>query len=363
MKRVKSTTSDPKPRHSYSLVVRGTSDVRVGPILAVPAVLTDLGVKPKRAFAKAGVDFELFRDPEQRIGLDAVGRLFETCAALTDCSHFGLLVGARFDLKAMGSLGYLMCNSATVGDALRSLLLHLHLHDRGAAPVLLACGPSSLLLGYSIYRHGMPAIGHIYDAAIAIGYKILRELCSSPWHPMHVQFSYRRPDSTAPYRQLFRSRVLFEAEVSGIVFASTVLEKPIDGADANLHSILAKTIREEETRLSMGFAEQVERVLHQMVLSGIATADSIARLFGIHERTLRRRLAQEGKNLQQLINEARFELAQQLLQNTGLPVTEIAAALQYKDANAFSRAFRSWANLSPTQWRVRRRLRDQSIEQ
>jgi AraC-like DNA-binding protein len=33
-------------------------------------------------------------------------------------------------------------------------------------------------------------------------------------------------------------------------------------------------------------------------------------------------------------------------------VAEIATALRYDDANAFSRAFRKWAMLSPTQWRA-----------
>ncbi len=81
--------------------------------------------------------------------------------------------------------------------------------------------------------------------------------------------------------------------------------------------------------------------------------EAVGRLFAIHERTLRRRLEKERKNLQQLVNEARFELAQQLLQNTCLSVSAIATALRYDDANAFSRAFRNWANLSPTQWRAR----------
>ncbi|MCB1933150.1 MAG: helix-turn-helix domain-containing protein [Candidatus Accumulibacter sp.] len=54
-----------------------------------------------------------------------------------------------------------------------------------------------------------------------------------------------------------------------------------------------------------------------------------------------------------MITQARFELAKQLLQNADLSVAEIAAALHYEDPNAFSRAFRSWAALSPTQWRAR----------
>ena len=168
-----------------------------------------------------------------------------------------------------------------------------------------------------------------------------------------MQFSRSSPTNTAPYRRVFNSCVLFDAEVSGIVFASSWLEKPIEGADATLHGILAKAIWEEEAKIAMSFAEEVERVLHQLVLSGTATADSVARLFGIHERTLRRRLENEGKNLLQLINATRFELAKQLLDNTSLSVMEIAAALRYADTAAFSRAFRNWAGLSPTQWRSR----------
>jgi hypothetical protein len=81
---------------------------------------------------------------------------------------FGLLAGARFDLGGLGPIGRLMRNEATVGDALRSLVLHLHLHDRGATLLLLAPEPGSALLGYSIYNHDMPAIGQAYDAVVAM---------------------------------------------------------------------------------------------------------------------------------------------------------------------------------------------------
>lgn len=362
MKRSKAKTSGQELADPHRLITRNNADVRIGPIFAIPALLTEFGIAPQRAFSKAGVDLGLFQDPDQRLGFDAVGRLLETCATLTNCGHFGLLVGARFDLKGFGAMGYLIRNSPTVGDGLRSLLLHLHLHDKGAAPVLLTLESSCVVLGYSIYRHGTPATEHIYDAAIAIAHKIMRELCGSTWHPIRVQFSYRRPTRTAPYRQLFGASVQFDADVSGILFATSWLEKPIEGADATLHGIVAKAIREEEAKHPMSFTEQVEQVLHQMVLSGTATADSIAHLFGIHERTLRRRFEQEGKNLRKLINETRFELAQQLLQNTRIPVTEIAAALQYAEATAFSRAFRTWAGLSPREWRTRQRAKDQPME-
>jgi AraC-like DNA-binding protein len=96
----------------------------------------------------------------------------------------------------------------------------------------------------------------------------------------------------------------------------------------------------------------VERVLHQLLLSGHGTAEAVARQFGISQRTLRRRLDAEGKSFQALVNRTRHELACQLLRNTQMPVTHIAAALQYADTNAFSRAFRQWAGCTPTAWRA-----------
>ena len=289
--------------------------------------------------------------------LEDIGRLFDTCVRLTDCDHFGLLVGARFDLGGFGPLGLLLRNSASVGDALRSLLLHLHLHDRGAAPVLLAPSPSTVLLGYSVYRRETSAIPQIYDAALAIAHRILRELCGSSWKPRRVQFSYRRPRNTTPYTQVFQSPVHFEAAVSGIKFASTYLQRPIEGADPALYQDLVMTINEAEAKGGMSFCDKVQGVLHQMVLSGSSSAATVARLFGIHERTLRRRLADEGKNLHELVQQTRFELAQQLLENTEIPVTGIATALRYEDPNAFSRAFRGWAGRSPRQWRFDRKDR------
>jgi AraC-like DNA-binding protein len=81
----------------------------------------------------------------------------------------------------------------------------------------------------------------------------------------------------------------------------------------------------------MSFAERVEGVLHRRVFGNTALADAVARLFGLSERALRRRLNEEGKNLMQLVNAVRFDLAGQLLDNTGLPISEIATALHSTD--------------------------------
>ena len=127
------------------------------------------------------------------------------------------------------------------------------------------------------------------------------------------------------------------------MFEASWLDHAIAGADPGLRALVMQAIRQASADSTMGFADVVRGALHQMVLSGTSSAANVALLFGIHERTL-----------QQLVSQTRFELAKQLLENTELPLSEIASALRYADAAVFSRAFRDWSKTSPSAWRARR---------
>lgn len=327
-------------------------DIRVSPLLAIPALLTAKGIDPALAFARARVDARLFEHPDNRISFNAGGRLLAVCADLANCSHFGLLLGERFDLRGLGTVGELMRHSADVGEALNVLLRHFHLHDRGAAPVMLTPDSSSVLLGYSIFRHDVEGVSQIHATAIAVALKFVRELCGPAFTPLRVQFAHGRPRSVAPYGRLFRSNVVFDADISAIVFDSSWLSRPLEAADPAVRHRCQQAILEAEALGPIRFGERVDSALHQLVLSGDASSATVAALFDVHERTLRRLLREEGKSLRELVSRTRCELARQLLSNTVIPVSEIAAALHYDDPNAFSRAFRNWANLSPAQWRA-----------
>jgi transcriptional regulator GlxA family with amidase domain len=58
-----------------------------------------------------------------------------------------------------------------------------------------------------------------------------------------------------------------------------------------------------------------------------------------------------------LLAEVRLERAQALLRRGGMQNEEIARALGFDDASAFSRAFKSWTGFSPRHYRDRQRAR------
>ena len=102
-------------------------------------------------------------------------------------------------------------------------------------------------------------------------------------------------------------------------------------------------------------AEQVRRALRTMIRDGRGSATAISDLMSIPTRTLHRLLAAQSTTFRKILEEVRYEFARQLLTDTDMTTTEIAEALDYADASAFTRAFRRWTNSPPAAWRARMR--------
>ena len=81
------------------------------------------------------------------------------------------------------------------------------------------------------------------------------------------------------------------------------------------------------------------------------TIDALARAFHTSASTLRRRIADSGITLGELVREVRLETALTLLQSSALPVGDIAARCGYGSHSRFSAAFRSRFGLAPSELR------------
>jgi AraC-like DNA-binding protein len=80
---------------------------------------------------------------------------------------------------------------------------------------------------------------------------------------------------------------------------------------------------------------------------------AVAVEMGLHPRTLRRRLADEGETFEHLRDDVRFAVARELIELTGIPISEVADFLGFSSLAVFSRAFRRWSGASPLEWRRR----------
>jgi AraC-like DNA-binding protein len=108
----------------------------------------------------------------------------------------------------------------------------------------------------------------------------------------------------------------------------------------------------KEGRARKSILGQVKWVLKRLLSGSRPDLLMIAKELGMSERTLQRRITEEGTTFRQLLNETRHELVRQYLDNASVEITEAAFLIGYEDPNSFYRAFRSWEGKTPAEWRA-----------
>jgi len=92
---------------------------------------------------------------------------------------------------------------------------------------------------------------------------------------------------------------------------------------------------------------QVQRVIEAELPAGNPYSENVARTLGMSERTLRRRLKQEGASFQQTLDRVRHQLAERLLRIEALTLKETTFRLGFSDVSAFRKAYRRWTGFAP----------------
>jgi len=325
--------------------------VRVSGIAAIPAVLEQLGARPDDVLAAAQVDRSVFDDESNSIGFATVGHLVRECVARTGCEHFGVLVGQHGGPKSFGLIGLAMRHTANVHSALTMLATYIHLYYGGQTLTLEEHGDVAVM-SYAITSPGVEAVDQIEDGALAIFFNVLRSLCGPDWLPLEVRFAHRRPKNVRPFIRAFQTTLTFDAERSALVMSSHWLRRSLTSVDAELESLLRQQIENLKQSRGKSFPDAVRDVLRTALLAGHANADYVADMFSMHRRTLNRHLSASGVTFAELVDEGRFEISRRMLEYSDLDVKQIAAALDYADASAFTRAFKRWSGTTPVAWRT-----------
>ena len=346
------------PSHGLALPKAGLRELpvlegslRVGPLVGVPALLEALGVDLVGVIGPLGLVETLFCDAENMIAFPILGQLLQACATRTGCPHFGLLLGQGAGPECLGLIGQLLPHAPDVGTALRSLVLNLHLHDRGAAPLLSLEGEMAML-SYLIYRQG-EGTDQINDGAMAICLNIMRSLCGPAWLPSEVLFAHRQPEDIAPFRRCFQAPLRFDREQTALVFPAQWLNQALPGANPARRQEIEQRIVALANLSQTDLVGRLRCTLRTLLTTSRGSQEEVAELFSLHPRTLNRRLAEQGTSFKALVAEVRYDIACQLLANTALSVGQIAAILGYGEISALTRAFRRWSGMSPQAWRSR----------
>jgi AraC-like DNA-binding protein len=293
------------------------------------------GIAPSAADeAEVAIGLVAFRTLSDELAKRAGDSLFGFRAALDGArGHYGVieyLVRNAPDVRAI--IGHVVRFGRTINAQMRFEF------DPATGRVMQTIPGAPECLG----KHGN-------EYALSYQMKIAREAAGHPFAPSAVWFAHARAGADDELVRFFgTTSVTYRAGYNGLEFSPDVLALPISSADPALLELLADRARETVA----GFQDTTDldvlrRAISDSLGSGEITAEHLARRLGVSERTLHRRLEEEGTSLRTIVDEIRHFLALSYLGETERTVDDVGLLLGYSDARAFSRAFRRWTGTTP----------------
>jgi AraC-like DNA-binding protein len=170
--------------------------------------------------------------------------------------------------------------------------------------------------------------------------------------PVAVEFAFEEPADTTEHRRVFRSRLYFGNATDGLFVRRADLDLPFHRAEPELCEVLEKRVRDVIARLPNvdSVIARARAVALDELDAGRPTAGAIARRLAMSERSLHRRLREEGTTLRDLLHGLRRELSERYIRE-GVSISETAFLLGYSEASAFHRSFRRWTGRTPSSYR------------
>jgi len=167
-------------------------------------------------------------------------------------------------------------------------------------------------------------------------------------------FSHVRPRGITKFADFLGKSLEFSRDTDEIDFPAGSAEWALVNADGRLNKILLKACEEallSRKNKSGTLCIAVENTISPLLPHGQAMANVAAERLGMSERTLMRRLAEEGVTFNEILQQLKASLAIRYLEEDGMPTSRIAWLLGYQDASSFSHACRRWTGKSPRELR------------
>ena len=313
--------------------------------------LASAGVDPVKLLSGLPVEPTLFGDPDGRIPHDVAMRLLERAVDASGDDALGIHAAELLRPGDFDALEYVARSSGTLRGALEAVGRYIRLMHEAVTCTLARKGEFDVWTLTLPPGHPRVAVEYALAAVIFTG----RSLSARAPSAHEVRVAFPKPAVTREQERLFQSPIRWGADRTELVFAPSQLDWSLAQVSPTLSATLHRHAEQllADLAASRKFSTRVREQVVAALQSGEPSADDMAKRVKTSERTLRRRLQEEGTTYTDLLSDVRRELALRYLREPSVSLVEIAFLLGFSNASGFHRAFRRWTGMTPSEHRRR----------
>lgn len=299
--------------------------------------------------AAVGIDEARLRNPLSRLSSHIVLRFFNVLEQHFNDPSIHLRIGEKASMQNFSDLGYatrLEANLASVIEAniriqqLRQNMFRTTFDPAGKPPFLTwECHPAYV-----------DAYAAFIEFSVATYARLSRQILGEPPLLRAVHFRHKPRFDTAKYEAAFGCPVEFSMPQTRMEIAARQLFRPSPFANAMLFDAASERYQQPANWMADGKQHLAYSYfyLSNEVDKSPPTLARMATSFGIGERTLRRKLVEEGLSFRELLDLVRQDLCALYFMENKRPLGEVALLLGYSDLSAFTRAHKRWFGKAPS---------------
>lgn len=320
-------------------------------ILPVAQALRLSGIDAMEVIESVGIDPAGVINPDRRISIETMQLLMQRCLDLTGDEAFGLLAAEQLQPQVLHGLGLAWLASDTVYDGLKRTVRFARLMSTGVDLQLEEEG-DFVYLSIDSTMEADQVVHASGDFGVAMIARMCRLAMGEYIAPVRIELKRPAPEDPSRFEYMLCSPLSFECKRTRMAYyRSDIMEPLATGDPALAHVNDGQTQGYLDSFLAQTTSREVVGKIVEKLPDGPPNQQQIADAMNVSNRTLQRKLKNEGTSFMGLLQDTRMQLARRYLLQPTRSVVETSYLLGFSEPSTFSRAFKRWTGQAPAEYR------------